>query len=270
MLKVVVCICIAIVWNPALVRGVSIPINGVVNAPFSDRAPTIDGMWTNFSEWADAQSIELNNELNETANIRIKHNGTYIFVLIDFITDFTHSTFDQGGICFDTKDNGGSLPEDDDYLFAILAGQGPKWVYSYRGTGSGSTPPDAWSLTIFDDVVGQAGFSKDQYGEGNDHRIYEWQIPCKHWQAASSYGFYLYVYDFHDKTFLEWPVGAGGNWTQIAQSVPPFVPPSPEQWGTISGDFVPEFNPELMFVAFAAYTAIIGTLVRKARRSKSK
>jgi hypothetical protein len=248
--------------------GLSIPANGSINIPFSDRAPTIDGIWTNSSEWSDATLIELSNGVNETANVRLKHDGIYVFVLIDFLTDVVHNTYDQGGVCIDAANNGGGLPQTDDYLFSLLAGQAPTFLYTFRGTGNGNKSEDAWSLTVVPEADGQAGFAPGQYGNDSIHMIYEFQIPCTIWPATSSYGFYVYVFDYHTSTFLEWPAGAGGGWRRIAEGEPQYVPPSPDHWGSIMGDFIPEFPSRLVFVGLAAALASAGVIIRRVKIRK--
>jgi hypothetical protein len=274
MLRVSLCLLVLVVYVFSNVRsGLSIPSNGSINIPYSDRAPTIDGMWTNSSEWSDAKLIELSEKLgngvNMTANVRLKNNGTYVFVLIDFVTDFVSNTYDQGGVCFDTRNDGGNLPQSDDYLFSLLAGQAPSFLYTFVGTGSGSKPGDAWSLTVIPEPVGQAGFGKGQYGNDTAHRIYEFQIPCTVWSATSSYGFYVYVFDYYTGAFLEWPVGAGGGWTQIAEGAPQYVPPSPEHWGSIEGAFVPEFHSWPVFLGVTIALTSIAVLLRKPKLGKA-
>jgi hypothetical protein len=242
--------------------GLSVPVNGSINIPFSDRAPTIDGAWTNSSEWSDATLIKLSNGGNMTADVRLKYNGTCVFVLIDFLTDLVHNTYDQGGVCIDSANDGGSLPQPDDYLFSLLAVQYPTFIYTFRGTGNGSTPADAWSLTVVPEAVGDVGFGRGQYGNDSIHMIYEFQIPCTIWPATSSYGLYVYVFDYRTQTFLEWPVGAGGEWTSIAKAAPQYVPPSPNRWGSINGEFIPEFPSRLVFVEFAVALSSAGAVFR--------
>ncbi len=43
------------------------------------------------NEWTDASETVLQNEFGWTAYLRIKHNRTQIFILLDFITDQSYS-----------------------------------------------------------------------------------------------------------------------------------------------------------------------------------
>lgn len=181
--------------------GFSLSANGQIHAPYSSNIPELDGQWSTSTEWLDASETRIENQQNMTAILRIMHNSEYIFVLLDFITDFTRSTYDLAGICFDTLDDGGDTPKTDDYLFGILAGQAPTFVYTYQGTGM----DDGWGLTSLYGVWGRAGFSEtnDPYEPGMSHRIYEWQVPCKVLGQASFYGFYAFVCDYHTETLLK-------------------------------------------------------------------
>jgi hypothetical protein len=254
--------------------GLSIPANGSINIAYSDRAPTIDGVWDNSSEWSDTTLIKLtenmSNGVNMTADVRLKYNGTYVFVLIDFLTDLVHNTYDQGGVCIDSANDGGSLPQADDYLFSLLAGQAPTFLYTFTGTGSGSKPADAWSLTMIPEADGASGFARGQFGNDSIHLIYEFQIPCMIWPAKSSYGFYVYVFDYHTQAFLEWPVGAGGGWTLLAKGASQYVPPSPDRWGSINGEFIPELSLGLVFVGLAAASTSVSVIFRWTKVRKTR
>ena len=241
--------------------GLAVPENGQVNVPFSNVALVVDGRWSDSAEWSGAVEVELRNELGEEAYVMLKHNDTHVFVVVDFAADYTRSTFDVAGICLDTQNDGGDLPMEDDYLFALLAGQAPSWVYCFRGMGRGSKPEDAWSLIFFSGAVGCAGFSTSQHEGTRDHRIYELQISFQNWKATMSYGFYVFAFDYHSMTFLEWPYGAGGRWTQTAGSAPQYIPPSPNSWGVLEDNWVPEFSFPVLFLSVGLAVAFVSLLV---------
>lgn len=246
----------------------SISTNGCIQVPFSSNIPIIDGQWSTSTEWMDTSETKLENEFNQTAYLRIKHNMTQIFVLIDFVTDHSSSTYDQGGICFDTSNNGGDLPQDDDYLFGILAGQSPKQVDMYKGTASGEKPADAWVRIFLPEVIGRASFSSlnDPYEGSRNHRIYEFCIPCKYLDVASNYGFYAFVCDWHNDTLLEWPKDSGGIWERGPVGAYT-IPPSPQNWGDINGDFVPEFPTFLVPLLFMLATLLTTIVYRRRIRN---
>lgn len=237
--------------------GHCVPANSHIYVPYSSNIPDIDGQWSTPLEWTDASETRLENESNQTAYLRMKHNTTHLFIVVDFVTDYSRSTYDLGGVCFDTLFNGGDLPQDDDYLFGILAGQTPDQVTMFRGRDAGESPKDAWTMISLPWVVGKASYSStnDPYEGDDDHRIYELQIPCEYLDQASGYGLYAYVCDYHNNTLLEWPMGSGGTWERWRHELSR-VPPAPENWGNISDNFVPEFSPVFILPLFMIVTLL--------------
>jgi len=228
--------------NIAWVRGLR--TNGVVYARCSINIPVIDGKWTTPTEWTDATEIKVENaSTGQTLYIRVKCNGTFIYVLLDFVTDYTQSTYDYGGICFDTKDDGDTLAKKDDFSFIQLVGQA-NFLYILEGTGTGNTTGESWIIGRYHahpESAGLGGFSgiNDPY-QSKAHRIIEFRIPRngrRNWfEEGFHYGFYAFVSDYHSETLLEWPTGAGGNNLRLPQTVGAIgmnVPPAPERWGDI-------------------------------------
>ncbi|MBS7632967.1 hypothetical protein KEJ15_05020 [Candidatus Bathyarchaeota archaeon] len=257
-LTVFLVICLLLSFNT--VR--ALVVNGELQVLFSLDIPTIDGQWTTATEWTDASETKLENTVNMTGYLRVKHNSTCIFILLDFATDYSRSTYDLVGVCFDRFDNGGILPQSDDYLFGIQAGQTPSQVDIFQGTGTGEQPRDAWTRVFLFDVEGRANYShvNDPYEGTLDHRTYEFQIPCKYLGAAEGYGFYAFACDYHSNSMLEWPLNAGGNWTRMQ---PLFnVPPSPQNWGTMADNFIPEFSSNI-FALLLILAVLAATLVNK-------
>lgn len=231
------------VLNTVWVHGLR--THGVVYAHCSINIPVIDGRWTTPTEWADATEIKVENgSTGQTLYIRLKYNGTYLYVLLDFVTDYTPSTYDYGGICFDTKDDGGILAAWDDFSFIQLVGQ-VNFLYIFQGTGTGNTTGESWMIARYQahpETEGMGGFSgiNDPY-QGKAHRIIEFRIPRdgsrRNWfEVDFHYGFYAFVSDYHSETLLEWPIGAGGKNIRLTQTIGGIgmdVPPAPERWGDI-------------------------------------
>jgi len=80
------------------------------------------------------------------AEFSMKLDESYLYVLIDFPTN-AHPAYNPGksgelnidgfSIAFDTKRDGGQLPQPDDYVFAIQYGPNIYAWYARQGTGSG-------------------------------------------------------------------------------------------------------------------------------------
>lgn len=234
------CSVLNIVW----VRGLR--THGAVYARGSINIPVIDGKWTTPTEWMDATEIKVENvSTGQMLYIRLKYNGTFLYVLLDFVSDYTPSTYDYGGICFDTKDDGGILADWDDFSFIQLVGQ-VNFLYIFQGTGTGNTTGESWHIARYNahpETSSMGGFSgaNDPY-EKRSHRIIEFRIPRnggrRNWFKVNfHYGFYAFVSDYHNETFLEWPIGSGGKNLRLPQTIGGIgmdVPPAPEKWGDIA------------------------------------
>lgn len=222
---------------------------------FSTRTPIIDGKWTTPEEWIDATKTTIEKE-NHKANIWIKHNQKQIFILLDFITDFTSSTFDQAGICLDTRDDGGALPQKDDYLFSLRGAVNV--LEAFQGTEVGDKPEEAWTSSLMPfNTTGSKGYDgNNNPDEQKAHRIYEFQISIQSFPEGTRYGFYVFLCDWHTNySLIEWPKNAGGNWSKPTMPVATQVPPAPQNWGAIKDHFIPEkFNFALLFVTASAST----------------
>jgi hypothetical protein len=228
--------------------GHSLPENGTINVPYSTNVPTIDGAWTSPVEWQGASENPISNQNNMTAYLRIEHNGTYLFILIDFISDQTNSSSDNVWIYFDTKDDGGTLPQTDDYVFDITgfrqgtgsATGGSQWVYI-------ATPAGA---------IMAKGFShlNDPYDNATVHEIYEFRVPCSFLGAGHFYGFYAVVIDSSTFTILHWPVASADS-------------SDPNVWGDIysATQFVPELSPSSTIALFLLITLVAVVLFRRKR-----
>lgn len=220
----------------------ALPANGVLYVPYSENMPAIDGKWTAATEWTDAVETRAEASNGWAFYLRLKHNGTHLFVLLDVVSDKTESTHDFGGIFFDAKDDGGSLPREDDYGFVMSLGY-PDFTTLFQGTGIGNTTGQAWAPVVghpYNDLY-KGGFSgtNNPY-ETDRHRILEFAISRQRFNSELHYGFYAFISDRHSagtfpdivSTLVEWPIGAGG--TTIKYEVYAVdVPPPPDQWGDL-------------------------------------
>jgi len=245
--------------------GYCIPDNGYFDAPYSSNIPNIDGQWSTPTEWTDASETRVEDDFGWRAYFRLKHNQTHIFVLLDFITDQSESANDLGGVCIDTLDEGGNAPKTDDYVFGYRTGWGSS---VFQGTGHGGT--DAWvHITTPSGTLGVGGFSSinDPYEGGKDHRIYEFQVPCSFLGEENRYGFYAYVCDNGIDTLLEWPEGAGGLFDYPDHFGLDKVPPAPGNWGSIGGNFIPEF-PSFLILPLFMIATLLTVIIYKRKHTR--
>jgi hypothetical protein len=221
--------------------------NGSIEVPCRFNIPNIDGKWSTMTEWSNASENMIQNQYGWTMYVRMMHNASYLFVLVDFITDQSDN-HDYARIGFDTANDGGNCPKVDDYLFECFAARGGSCLF--QGKGTGGVGWDQWTEIDWPDgAIAEWGFSRvcDPYEPGRNHQIYEFQIPCgflgDNNAHARFYGFYIYATDNYD-TLLEWPPNAGGDCST--------GPPAPGNWGDIESK-IPFINPHFSF--FSSHAA---------------
>lgn len=205
-----------------------------IQAPGPGTKPTIDGKWSS-GEWDDALEYSATNS-TLTSYVRVKWNGSFLYILIDSPWDTTNSSvypYENTWIAFDTMHNHGSTPQIGDYLFSASA------MIAYWGNGTQWIP-----------TGGPSGFkaqssSSDEWGPGvqpspknsTPHRIEEFQVPLTYvGETNQTGGFYFLVIDDTAPThaYVEWPDGAGGN--PLGWPVNPDLDPcpAPSAWGHLA------------------------------------
>jgi hypothetical protein len=223
-----------------------VPTNPSIDVPHSSNAPNLDGQWTTSTEWTDASENKLTNQ-GSTAYIRTKQNSTYLFILVDFVSDLTGSasdsisTFDYCGLFFDVSNDGGQYPNSDDYFlshyYISTTGKSGLQTYVSQGTGINKTDENWRKIDTPQGFILERGFSSanDPYESSKNHRIYEASIPMSFF-IDNITGFYVFVRDANaglgGGTVLEFPIGAGGKSTR-SDSMADVIVPAPEKWGNL-------------------------------------
>ncbi|MFQ5999160.1 MAG: hypothetical protein ACE5J6_00145 [Candidatus Bathyarchaeia archaeon] len=200
-------------------------------APPLTVTPTIDGNWS-AGEWADAPQYTMKGPAGETSYIRAKHDGSKLYVIIDWPWDNTSATLfwhENVWLAFDTLHDGGAAPQPDDYLVhPTTSWTGTGWVGN--GTGWNATPMPGVSAVCAGENWGAVPLSTSPNDPVNPHRISEMAIPLTYvGPPGSTVGFYAQVEDDSTNAYAEWPTGAGGS-----PAWPPADPcPAPSAWGTL-------------------------------------
>lgn len=203
--------------------------------PYSDMNDVIfDGKWTFTEEWKHT---------SWDGGIRSAHNGKFIFILADVVSDTNYEKGkDSVMICFDSNNTKSIMFDKHDYCFQSILGTNEGFTYQ-GGFPSGSTGN-------FEKITNPSGFiSVSGISDQNDrysnipHASYEFKIPVDFIGRSDIYGFYYYIYESNSNKFYTWPA----NLTQNDQ----FQIPTPNNWGVmVSPDkSLPEFQfPMIAFI----------------------
>jgi len=202
---------------------------------------TIDGKWTNGSEWTDGYE-----ETSPACNWRFKYDSNSLYVLSDFfgVNESYPGDYDASWVYFDTLGNGGSAPDTDDYAFGILPSL-QNSLTMLQGTGSDwSVVKPNFNGASSDDA------SNDPYGP-NPHPIYEFQIPMSIFPAN--------VKSANMRVATEAPFQGWYDWPQYSDRL------TPSSWGNV--EFAPVPVPE--FPSLGILTVALGIPLYLMRRRKA-
>lgn len=96
--------------------------NGVIEMPFTENTPAIDGKWTTPDEWKDASETQITGTGHQLA-LLLKHDREFVYVMGDIITDYAESRESEYAMAlhFDTNNDGGVVRKNDD--FRLVFGQ---------------------------------------------------------------------------------------------------------------------------------------------------
>jgi len=226
--------------------------------------------WVYKNEWEDARLVSLRNAFDwyhGVSNLAIKHDENWVYGIVDFISDEKNNGGDWLHISIDTKNDGGNIPQIDDYLF------GGEWhgrssprlsCYMRRGTGK-ETEAEGWSntLTMKDALI--ASSKATSPNSDSEHLVYEFKISKKYFGGSPFVGMYLNVLDSGlSGSFMIWPFNE-----------PRFLWSQPSTWGDIeflsieSKYAIPE-SSRTTELATAAIIATTGGLAMMKRRTYLK
>jgi hypothetical protein len=235
-----VCI-IVFLLSSTIPIGESMPANGVLQVPYSADVPTVDGKWSTPSEWNDASEYKLSQGKTLTAYFRLQNNGTHFFMLVDFISDKHQSGYDDLWVMFDTLDNGGNVPSQDDYLFMCKNNS----IRVRQGTGqSGQPGQESWGrFNTEPESKYSVGFShiNDPYENQHDHETHELSIPLSFLTANKTIGFWAEVSEGETSGYVSWPVHISK--VPYKEGFLIVSPPLPFDWGDIAIDASPTTTP---------------------------
>ena len=235
--KLLLGVCIIVfILSSTIPIGEGIPANGALNAPYTSNAPIIDGQWSTPSEWNSASEYRLTqgSVVELVSYFRFENNGTHLFMLVDFTSDTSQSGYDGFEAIFDTKDDGGNMPLQDDYRFHCENGK----VSVAQGTGQGD--PSSWGRFNTQPETKYASsftHNNDPYDNQRDHETFELAIPLSFLAANKTMGFWVEVSDGKTSAYVGWPVHKSD--VPYKQGFLMVSPPLPYDWGDIAIDAGP-------------------------------
>jgi len=246
-----------------LMIGISLSSTKAENEPVmitisNDRENIIfDGKWSNLSEWKQSSLDELMFDNQNKIILRTAHQGDFIYVFIDAISDFNlDKGADKAIVCFDGNNDKTTLAGKDDFCFGVSLGNNNGFVL--QGGSNIALSNNFKKIPNPIGFIGIGGVSdqNDRYTQ-TPHSSYEFKIPIELLDRSDNYGFYVTVYDANLDKFYSWP---------NVNPQKPLKIPSPAMWGDIiSPDkSIPEFDwpvflllPSLLLVIYLTRKKII-------------
>ncbi len=248
---------IALIFS-MLIPSYALKENGVIEMPFTENPPAIDGMWTTADEWNDASVTSVGTDPSKVFYIIAKHDRDDIYLMLDFINVQSRETIagvsenPQGFfsffppsivvshamfICFDTNNDGGIVLQQDDYCFVGISEYKTHALKSVviRGDGIGgiSVVPTPSGYKVAESLSSK----NDPYESGRGHLIFEVAVPISFLHRSDSYGFGIssmlrtYVEDGRSIACITWPAEnliEKGCYEEVKGTL------VPSTWGSVS------------------------------------
>ncbi len=214
-----------------------------------------DGKWTFEYEWKASSLNTYSYDDGTSIVLRSAHQGDFIYVFLDPITDHNLNTMnDHAIICFDAKNNKSTKADLDDYCF--MTSLGGRSGFAYQGghysaknnfLGKIQNPEGFVAVSTMSDT-------NDRYTPV-PHPSYEFKIPTDLLGRESMYGFYFAIYDAHTKKIYTYPQNL---------TVENFVP-SPNHWGEIYSpdSSLPEFGIPMIILFLSIASLILFSKVKR-------
>jgi hypothetical protein len=192
-----------------------------------------DGKWTFYKEWKQTSWNPISSDENIVFHLRIAHQGNFIYILIDNISDTnTNIRLDKATVCIDSKNNKNNFFDNDDYCFIvqleernfidILLNKQDNFVI--QGDSQSKSFEELEKIKIKEFVgVGTMSDKEDKYSS-IPHASYEFKIPTELVGRSDNYGFYVNVFDASSNVVYSWPEDI---------KLESFDIPSPLLWGNL-------------------------------------
>lgn len=170
--------------------------NGVIEMPYSDNTPVIDGRFSTINEWSDASVTQLSGQ-GHTVYVLSKHDRDNIYFIFDAISDQIKYTNQQSAhfanLFFDTDNDGGDVDTSDIYFNGGIGYNGDGTVYNDNNGRTLVYDPKIKEYAATTNPQGHKyamsySSKNSPYESGRDHFIHEFQIPISYLHKQDSYG----------------------------------------------------------------------------------
>ncbi|MEM2759878.1 MAG: hypothetical protein QXU32_00045 [Nitrososphaerales archaeon] len=213
--------------------------------------PIVDGIGSFETEWKQSSEYVKTYEDGTKLALRAVHDRDNVYLLLDTVTDSKiNKNGDFGTVCFDIMNNGGHMPQNDDYCF--LVAQGSKTFVTYQGGSNFGINNFLNKIPNPEGIEAHAGISNEFNRYSSiPHAIYEFKIPTEVITRSNTYGFYFAVYDADTRTVY--------SMSEKFQRYP-YVP-SPDQWGRLVSpdNSLPEFHAIQLILILSSVLLIVSS-----------
>ena len=192
-----------------------------------------DGKWTFYKEWKQTSWNPIKSDENIVFHLRTAHQGNFIYVLIDNISDTNKNIgSDRAIVCIDSKNNKSEFFDNDDYCFIVQLEERSFIDMLFNKEDSFVIHGDS-QVKSFEELekikvkgfvgIGTMSDKEDKYS-AVPHASYEFKIPIELVRRSNNYGFYVNVFDGNSDVVYSWPENI---------KLKSFDIPSPLLWGNL-------------------------------------
>ena len=188
--------------------------NILITKSNSMEAINFDGKWTFYNEWKQTSWDPIRSDENIVFHLRTAHQGNFIYVLIDAISDTTANIgLDKATVCIDSANNKSKFFDNDDYCFIVQLEErdfidallDKQDNFIIQGDLQSKSFDELEKIKVKEFVgIGTMSDKEDKYSE-IPHASYEFKIPIELLGRSDNYGFYVNVFDGDSNVVYSWP-----------------------------------------------------------------
>ena len=192
-----------------------------------------DGKWTFYQEWKQTSWNPIRSDENIVFHLRTAHQGNFIYVLIDAISDSNKNMgSDKATVCIDSKNNKSEFFDSDDYCFIVQLDErnfidtllNKQDNFVIQGNSHSKSFEKLEKIKVKEFVgIGTMSDKEDRYSPVS-HASYEFKIPVELVGRSDNYGFYVNVFDASSNVVYSWPEDI---------KLERFDIPNPSLWGNL-------------------------------------